>query len=497
MTSRVWLAVLIAVCSCRGSNGGGVVTPGASDTAIPSPPTSDSAVVAPVDSGTVSADASQPASPDVAAPSSDGAPVVAPDAAADHRPIPDAAGCTGEGPLPWPQANMIVCDVRNHAPTIPNHTCTVTDPAYGAKADGTTDDTAAFARAIAGCESQGGGHVEVPAGTYSTGAITLDSNIDLHFAAGAVIKFNANMANYPMVQTRYEGTGLMNNSPMVYAFGKHDVSITGPGILDATNSPSFARRTNFVEPYSCTNVLIQGITLKGSHFWQFHPTMSTYVWVEGVTTTDSGMSNNDGFDPESCTSCVLTDSTIQAGDDAIAIKSGRDDYGRMINVPTSNFVFMHVKFSSRWGLMTLGSELSGGIHDVYAYDVETTGPGVAYVFEIKGNCLRGATVKDVHMDTVRSAGGAHKGIMWADMNYMNQNPAGTCPHVPMYSDFSIGHATISGGPRVLDVANDARFPIKNVAFTDSTFTMIGDPSNSAPGSNVTWTNVTINGQPAR
>jgi polygalacturonase len=337
----------------------------------------------------------------------------------------------------------------------------------------------------------------VPAGTYSTGAITLDNNIDLHFEKGAVIKFNGNKALYPMVLTRYEGTGLMNNSPMIYAYLKHDISITGPGILDATGSPSFSPRVNFVEPYSSTSVLIEGVTLRGSHFWQFHPTLSSYVWVENVTTTDSGMSNNDGFDPESCTNCVLTGSTIQAGDDAIAIKSGRDDYGRMIGVPTSNFVFMHTRFSSRWGLMTLGSELAGGIHDVYAYDIETTGPGVAYLFEIKGNCLRGGVVKDIHMDTVRSLGGASKGIMWADMNYMNQNPSGSCPNVPMYSDFSIGHATVSGGPRVLDVTNDPRFPIRNIAFSDSTYSMIGNPTNAAPGSNVTWSNVTINGMPAR
>jgi polygalacturonase len=299
-----------------------------------------------------------------------------------------------------------------------------------------------------------------------------------------------------MVQTRYEGTGLTNHSPMVYAYGKHDLSITGPGVLDASGSPAFSRRVNFVEPYSCTNVLIQGITLKGAHFWQFHPTLSSYVWVEGVTTTDSGMKNNDGFDPESCTNCVLTDSTIQAGDDAIAIKSGRDDYGRSIGVPTSNFVFMHVGFSSRWGMMTLGSELAGGIHDVYGYDLKTVGPGVAYAFEIKGNCLRGATVKDVHIDGLRSEGGVHKGVMWADMNYMKQNPPDSCPHVPDYGDFSIAHATVSGGPRVLNVANDPRFPIKNIAFSDSTFTMIGDASNSAPGSNVSWSHVTINGSPA-
>jgi polygalacturonase len=493
-------ALLAAACGCSSSQGKAAPIP-SPDGEVP-PPQADGGALPTKNVG------KPDAPPERTGPSADG-PARASDGPAAMPDGPPGSGgpgatpdantggpCTGSGPLPWPKANSIVCDVRNHAPKIPANTCVVTDPAYGAKGDGTIDDTAAFAKAIAACEAKGGGHVNVPAGTYSTGAITLDNNIDLHFESGAVIKFNGNMNEYPMVQTRYQGTGLTNHSPMIYAFGKHDLSVTGPGVLDASGSPNFSPRVNFVEPYSCNNVVISGITLKGAHFWQVHPTASTYVWIEGVTTTDSGLGNNDGFDPESCVNCVLTNSTIQAGDDAMAIKSGRDDYGRMINIPTANFVFMHTSFSSRWGLMTLGSELSGGIHDVYGYDLKTTGPGVAYAFEIKGNCLRGATVKDVHLDTLVSTGGVHKGVMWADMNYMNQNPAGSCPHVPMYSDFSIGHATVSGSPFVLDITNDPRFPIRNIGFTDSAYSNIGNASNAAAGSNVTWSNVTINGAPA-
>jgi polygalacturonase len=486
------LVVLTVIAGCGGGKHKG--PPAAAPPGPGQPPPADASAPPPENPG-----GPPPAADAASVPAADAAPPRGPDAGG--APPPDSAPategpCTGQGPLPWPKANMIVCDVRAHAPRIPANDCTVTDPPYGARGDGTTNDTAAFSKAIAACAAKGGGHVNVPKGTYSTGAITLDNNIDLHFEMGATIKFNGNLGDYPMVLTRYEGTGLMNHSPMIYAYQKHDISLTGPGVLDASGVPDFPKRVNFVEPYSCNNVLISGITLRGSHFWQFHPTLSTYVWVENVTTTDSGLGNNDGFDPESCTNIVLTGSSIQAGDDAMAIKSGRDDYGRMINVPTSNFVFMHSTYSSRWGLMTLGSELSGGIHDVYGFDIKTTGPGVAYLFEIKGNCLRGGAVKDVHLDTVSSMGGVKKGVMWADMNYMGQNPGDSCPHVPMYSDFSIGHATISGGPQVLNVVNDSRFPIKNIVFTDSTYTSIGTASNTAPGSNVTWTNVTINGTPA-
>jgi polygalacturonase len=383
-----------------------------------------------------------------------------------------------------------VCDVQNHLPSIPDNTCTVTDAAYGAKGDGTTDDTMAFAKAIAACEAMGGGHVDVPAGKYSTGAIHLDNNIDLHFDAGATILFNANVAQYPMVQTRYQGIGRMNNSPMVYAYQKHDISVTGPGVLDAAASPNFATRVNFFEPYSCTSVLIKDITLVHSHFWQFHPTLVTYLWAENVTTVDDGTPNNDGFDPESCTNCVLTGSTIGAHDDAMAIKSGRGDYGRMIAVPTSNFVFMHSTFSSSWGLMTLGSELAGGIHDVYGYDVKTAAPGVKYVFEIKGNTFEGGTVKDIHMDTVTSAAGVNGGVVWCDMLYMSA----TGPYTPDYSNFSLSHATIDRAPSVLDLSRTTTgSTIQSFSVSDSTFTNIASAATPVPNTPVTWTNVTIDG----
>jgi polygalacturonase len=175
----------------------------------------------------------------------------------------------------------------------------------------------------------------------------------------------------------------------------------------------------------------------------------------------------------------------------MAIKSGRDDYGRTIGVPTSNFVFMHTAFSSSWGMMTLGSELSGGIHDVYGYDLKTTAPGVKYVFEIKGNTLRGGTVKDIHMDTVTaSMGGVSGGVVWCDMLYMGQ----TGPFTPDYSNFSLSHATIDHAPSVPDLSRTTPgSTIKNFDMSDSTYTNVGTTATPYPNTTVNWTNVTIDG----
>jgi polygalacturonase len=339
---------------------------------------------------------------------------------------PPETGAGGSGsPTPWPAANAIIAAVTAAMPTFPARRCSVRD--HGAVADGMTDDTAAFAAAISACAAAGGGHVDVPPGRYASGAIHLLDNIDLHFEEGATILFTGDASKYPIVRTRYEGIELMNRSPMIYAFQKKNIAVTGPGILDATATASWnvgagrgtleswasanrpveqrtghQARTSFVQPYLCTNVYIQGITLKGARFWQFHPVLSKYVMFDGVSATNSGASNNDGLDPESCDHVVIKNSSIKSRDDAIAIKSGRDADGRRINVPTQNVVIMHTSMaSSHWGMITLGSELTGGIRNVYAHDIRVDpGDRVKYILELKGSSQRGGFATEIHLDTI-------------------------------------------------------------------------------------------------
>jgi polygalacturonase len=444
--------------------------------------------------------------------------------------LPDAAGTAADappdlappasGPLPWPEANAIVARVMAAMPAFPERTCTVTDAAYGARADGNTDNTEAFRKAIAACSEAGGGRVIVPRGTYVSGAIHLQDNVELRFEMGAVIQFSADASKFPTVLTRYEGIELMNRSPMIYAHGRKNIAVTGPGVLDASrtaawnvgsdrarleawassNTPVAQRvgarsRSSFVEPYACTNVLISGITLRGAQFWQLHPTLSTNVLIDGVTTTDSGASNNDGFDPESCDHVVLTNSTIKAHDDAIAVKSGRDADGRRINQPMQNLVIMNSSFASTWGLLTLGSELTGGIRNVYGFNLRTApGDSVRYFLELKGNSQRGGFITDVHLHTLSSTRGISAAFMWADMQYMGQ----TGPYRPAYDRFTITNARIDGVPYVLDLRGmSASNPLGSVSLHDSAFSNVANTNRIQDVRSVTWQRVTINGTPAR
>lgn len=439
------------------------------------------------------------------------------------------AGAKDTGPIaaetPWPEANAIIAKVTAAMPSFPARRCSVKD--HGAVADGRTDNTAAFAAAISACATAGGGHVDVPPGNWVSGAIHLQDNIDLHFEKGATILFTADASKYPIVRTRYEGIELMNRSPMIYAFQKKNIAVTGPGILDATATASWntgggrgtletwanmnrpveqrtgnQSRTSFVQPYLCNNVYIQGITLKGANFWQFHPVLSNNVMFDGVASTNSGAGNNDGLDPESCDHVVIKNSSIKARDDAMAIKSGRDADGRRINVPTQNVVIMHTSMaSSNWGMITLGSELTGGIRNVYAYDIKVdAGDRVKYILELKGSSQRGGFATEIHLDKITATNGVSASVMFSDMSYMGQ----TGPYMPRYDKITLDHLTIDGAPLVLDLngvamtASGASFePMGPISISNSTFRNIATATNRVSRVTINWTNTTINGQPAK
>jgi polygalacturonase len=438
---------------------------------------------------------------------------------------PGARDAVMGGETPWPAANAIIAAVNAAMPVFPARRCSIRE--HGAVGDGTTDDTAALAKAIAACAAAGGGHVDVPPGTYLSGAIHLEDDIDLHFERGATILFSGDASKYPIVRTRYEGIELMNRSPMIYAFRRKNIAITGPGVLDASATAAWNRgggrgtlerwadtgvpveertgnqsRTSFVQPYLCENVYIQGITLRGAQFWQLHPVLSRNVMFDGVNVTNSARSNNDGLDPESCDHVVIKDSAIKSRDDAMAIKSGRDADGRRIGVPTQNVVIMHTSMAStNWGMITIGSELTAGVRNVYAYDIKVDpGDRVKYILELKGSSQRGGFATGIHLHTITATNAVTASVMFADMSYMKQ----VGPYTPRYDDITLEKLTIDGAPRVLDLDGVARtasgtafHPIGPVRISDSTFRNIANPANAVSQVTIRFSNTTIDGQPAR
>jgi polygalacturonase len=414
------------------------------------------------------------------------------------------------GPLPWSEANTILSETT--VPTFPNKTFNVTD--YGAKGDNSTDNTSAFQKAISACNAAGGGQVVVPSGTYVTGAIYIKSNVNLHLNSGVTLMFSGDASKYPTVLTRYEGIECMNHSPMIYAHGETNIALTGSGILDASNTKSWNKgsdragvleplvskpptqrnvvgklRSTFVEPYSCTNVLIQGMTLRNSIFWQLHPTLCKNVTIDGVTTNQS-TAQTDGCDPECCDHVVIKNSTLRAGDDNIAIKSGRDTDGRRVNTPTQNVVIWNNKFEGPWGAISMGSELTGGIQNIYAYSNSTTGGGTKFALYVKSNTLRGGFVRNVNIDTMNGAP-FNRDVVFITMTYNSQT--GNFP--PDFSGpFVLNNFVVDKAPRVLDLEGLSNDKIGNFTLSNSTFTNITNATNTITNvKKVTYTNVKING----
>src|SRR5680860_501600 len=134
---------------------------------------------------------------------------------------------------PWTKMTEIIDNVV--PPTFPNKTYNIKD--YGSIADGEAYNTEAFKAAIDSCSKNGGGTVLVPKGKYLTGPIHLKDNVNLHLEKGSEILFSKNLEDYyPLVHTSYEGTELMNFSPLVYAYKQKNVAITGAGILNGQAS---------------------------------------------------------------------------------------------------------------------------------------------------------------------------------------------------------------------------------------------------------------------
>jgi polygalacturonase len=347
-------------------------------------------------------------------------------------------------------ADRIVASVRR--PRFPARYFPVTD--FGAKGDGVTLNTAAFARAIAACNRAGGGHVVVPSGgTFLTGAIHLRSHVDLHVEGAATILFSQDPSDYlPVVWTRWQGVELMNYSPFVYCFGQRNVAVTGAGTLngnaDASHwwnwkgleTPDFnaleamaddgvpvPRRVygaghylppQMIQPYRSDTVLLSGVTVINSPFWHLNPNLCTNVTIEGLTISSSGP-NTDGCDPESCDGVVVQDVTYDTGDDCMAIKSGRDADGRRVGVPCQNIVVQNCDFAGGHGGITLGSEMTGGVRNVYARDLRLNSANLQAGHRIKTNTLRGGYVlnSNVYRVTAGTVGGP---LLLIQGNYSGQ-----------------------------------------------------------------------------
>jgi len=335
---------------------------------------------------------------------------------------------------------------------------------YG-KAATVTDSRQALQQAIDSCSLAGGGKVVVPKGLYHLyGNIILRSNVNLHLEKGAHLLFSGRADDFlPEVYTRWEGTELYGHSPMIYALHADNIAITGEGTINAQGGKKFAQwadieakdrdrlremgekltplpqrifgkgtvlRPSFIQFVGCSRILVEGVTVTNSPFWTIHPVYCDNVIVRNVT-IDSHYPNNDGCDPESTSNVLIEGCTFRTGDDAIAIKSGRDADGRRVGRPSRNIVIRNCLFNSECNGLCIGSEMSGGVENVYMDNIRIGTVKNALYF--KSNRDRGGFIRNVQVSniTVERSKGA---ILRFETNYFGYRGGN---HTSLYEQFRI------------------------------------------------------------
>ena len=398
---------------------------------------------------------------------------------------------------------------RTKVPRFPERDFDVTH--FGAAGDGQKKSTEAIRKAIQACSAAGGGRVVIPSGGFLTGAIHLESNVNLYVSSGAILLFSRDPKDYlPVVFTRFESTECMNYSPFIYAFEKQNVAITGPGTLDGQADADhwwpWARRArggairekapgdsdvktlvekmgnndvpvekrvfgeghllrpNFVQPYRCTNVLFDGFTMKNSPMWELNPVLCRNVTVQNVT-IDSHGPNNDGCDPECCRDVLIRNCSFSTGDDCIAIKSGRNRDGRRVNVPCENVVIQDCVMKDGHGGVSIGSEVSGGIRNIFVEHCRMSSPHLQRALRIKTNSYRGGEIANIHFSNVM-VGQVAESVVEVDF-YYEEGEGG--PFRPVVRDIFINEVTCDKSRYGIYLRGYANAPITGVSLVRCIF----------------------------
>lgn len=413
-------------------------------------------------------------------------------------------------------------------PSFPDRKVSVKD--FGGVGDGLTLNTKAFADAFESLSQQGGGVLNVPDGIWLTGPIVLKSNINLHLEEGAMIVFAADETLYETVYVVYEGFEAWRTQSPISGVNLQNVAITGKGIIDGNggmwrpvkkdkmNNAEWSNllakggvvvnnvwypsqsyidggeiakgdrralmskedaqkikrflRPVMVQLVGCKNVLLEGVTFQNSPAWNVHPLLCENLIVDGVFIKNPDYAQNgDGLDVESCKNVIIYRSLLDVGDDAICIKSGKDEAGRKRGVPTENVIVKDCRVFHGHGGFVVGSEMSGGVNNISVRDCQFLGTDVGLRF--KSTRGRGGVVKNIFIDNVNMLNITNEALLF-DLYYFVKNPPKEIPAVdettPRFCDIFITNVTSFDSGMALKFNGIPEMPIDNIRVSNSVFT---------------------------
>jgi polygalacturonase len=344
-------------------------------------------------------------------------------------------------------------------PVFPANTIDLTQ--YGGAGDGVTLNTQAFADAMDALSKQGGGTLVVSSGIWYTGPIVFQSNINLHLEKGALILFTPDFDAYPLVKTSFEGLETRRCQSPISGWNVSNIAITGEGpingsgdawrplkkskvtesvwketvakggvlkqsdywfptekslkgeLLSETNlnvprreltDEQWESIKDFMRPVmisfrECKNILLEGVLFENSPSRNIHPLMCENLIVDGIFARNPAYAQNgDGLDIESCKNVIVVNSTFDVGDDAICIKSGKDEDGRRRGIATENVIIDNCKVFKGHGGFVVGSEMSGGVKNISVKNCQFMGTDVGLRFK---SCRgRGGVVENIYVENI-------------------------------------------------------------------------------------------------
>jgi polygalacturonase len=421
------------------------------------------------------------------------------------------------------------------APTFKKDTLSIVS--QGAKPDGKTLNTESINRAIDMLHKRGGGVVLVPRGLWLTGPVVLKSNINLHLAAGATLLFTSDRSQYPLVEGNWEGLPQMRMQSPVSATGATNIAITGRGIIDGNGDgwrqvkkdkltetqwkklvgsggvlsddkktwfPSesfkyafglpanpgtlapgrdaayYASIKDFLRPNllvltQCKFILLEGVTFQNSPAWCLHPLMSEHITVRRISVKNPWYAQNgDGIDLESCKNVLIENSVFDVGDDALCMKSGRDEEGRKRAMPTENVIIRGCTVYSSHGGFVIGSEMSGGARNIYVSNCTFIGSDIGLRFKTtrgRGGVVENIFIRDIYMKDIPG-----EAILF-DMYYAAKDPiplAGEkreLPKVefkpvdestPVFRNFHISNVYCNGAEKAIFIRGIPEMHVKDI-----------------------------------
>ncbi|MEG1586450.1 MAG: glycoside hydrolase family 28 protein [Bacteroidales bacterium] len=437
-------------------------------------------------------------------------------------------------------------------PVFPDNQVFLSD--FGGVADGVTLNTDAFTRAMDELDKQQGGTLVVSSGIWLTGPIVFKSNINLHLQKGALIQFTPDFTQYPLVTSIYEGTESRRCQSPISGHNLENIAITGEGSINGSGeawrplkkekvtrnhwhqvvktggiviNDNFwfptekalkgyqqskekgfgAEMTeadwqaihDFLRPVminfvSCKNLLLEGVLFENSPNWNIHPLLCENVIIDGIFVRNPGYAQNgDGLDLESCRNVLVINSVFDVGDDAICLKSGKDEEGRLRGVPTENILVDNCKVFQGHGGFVVGSEMSGGVKNILVSNCQFIGTDVGLRFK---SCRgRGGVVENIHIRDVHMANIAREALLF-DLFYAQKNsglpadPVMADETTPEFKQISITNMTARNVGRAMLFNGLPEMNIRHIAL-ENIFITAGYGAHLAESDQISFKNVEI------